>query len=64
MFYGDHPPAHVHLLGPGVKVLLEVESLRAKGRCDPKVLAEARDWIAAHRGEVMQIWQQRGAKRS
>ena len=63
MFYGDHPPPHVHLLGPGVKVLIEVESLKAKGRCDPKVLAQARAWIAVNQAEIMETWQQRGAKR-
>ena len=63
LFYGDHPPPHVHLLGPGVKVLIEVESAKVKARCDPKTLAEARAWIAAHQAEVMEIWQQRGAKR-
>lgn len=63
MFYGDHPPPHVHLLGPGIKVLIEVESLRVKGRCDPTTLAEARSWIVANRDWIMEMWQQRGAKR-
>lgn len=63
MFYGDHPPPHVHLLGPGIKVLIEVASLKTKGRCDPKTLAEAKLWIAEQRTTLMQIWQERGAQR-
>jgi hypothetical protein len=63
MFYGDHPPPHVHLLGPGVKVSIEVETFKTKGRCDPKMLAEAQAWITANQVEIMEIWKQRGAKR-
>lgn len=63
MFYGDHPPPHVHLLGAGVKVSIEIGSLKTKGRCDSKALAEAQAWIAANQVEIMKIWQQRGAKR-
>lgn len=45
MFVGDHPPVHVHLLGPGFKVSIEVATLITKGRADAKMVAEAKAWI-------------------
>jgi len=63
MFLGDHPPAHVHLLGPGLKVSIEVATLITKGRADAKTLAEACAWIADNRETIMRIWIERGAKR-
>ncbi len=63
MFFGGHPPAHVHLLGPGLKVSIEVATLTAKGRVDAKTLAEARAWIEANREAIMRTWIERGAKR-
>ena len=63
MFLGDHPPAHVHLLGPGFKVYIEVASLKTKGHADSKLIAEAKAWIVANRDLIMQTWAERGAKR-
>ena len=34
MYFGDHPPPHVHLTGPGFKALIEVESLKVVGHAD------------------------------
>ena len=63
MFLGDHPPPHVHLLGPGIKVAIEIESLKMRGRTDAKTMSEAKAWIAENRKTILQIWEQRGAKR-
>ena len=63
MFLGDHPPAHVHLLGPGFKVSIEVATLKTKGRAESKAVAEAKAWIVANREFIMQVWAERGAKR-
>lgn len=63
MFVGDHPPVHVHLLGPGFKVSIEVATLGVKGRADAKTVAEAKAWIVENREYVMQVWAERGAKR-
>lgn len=63
MFLGDHPPAHVHLLGPGFKVSIEVATLKTWGRADAGLVAEARAWIADNRGLIMAVWAERGARR-
>ena len=34
MYFGDHPPPHVHLTGPGFEALIEVESLKVVGHAD------------------------------
>jgi len=63
MFIGDHPPVHVHLLGPGFKVFIEVATLKTKGRADAKTVAEACAWIVENRDDIMRMWVDRGAKR-
>lgn len=63
MFIGDHPPMHVHLLGPGFKVSIEVATLETKGRADAKTVAEAKAWIVENREYIMRVWVERGAKR-
>lgn len=63
MFLGDHPPAHVHLLGPGFKVSIEVATLKTRGHAEPKILSEAKTWIIDNREFIMRIWAERGAKR-
>ena len=63
MFLGDHPPAHVHLLGPGFKVSIEVATLKTRGRADARLVAEARAWIEDNRELIMAVWVERGARR-
>lgn len=63
MFFGDHPPAHVHLLGPGFKVSIEVATLKTKGRAEPSAVAEAKVWIVSNRESIMRTWTERGLKR-
>lgn len=63
MFFGDHPPAHVHLLGSGFKVSIEVATLKTRGHADARLVAEAKAWIIAEREFIMQTWIERGAKR-
>ena len=63
MFVGDHPPVHVHLLGPGFKVYIEVATLKIKGKADEKTVAEACRWIIENRDHIMRVWAERGVKR-
>lgn len=63
MFLGDHPPAHVHLLGPGFKASIEVATLKTRGQADVRLVAEAKAWIENNREFIMTIWAKRGAKR-
>ena len=63
MFFGDLPPAHVHLLGPGYKVSIEAATLKTRGRADARLVAEARVWIEDNRELIMAVWAERGARR-
>ena len=36
-----HPPAHVHLLGPGFKVSIEVATLKTRGRADARLVVRS-----------------------
>lgn len=63
MFFGDHPPAHVHLIGPGFKASIEVASLKTRGYADQKIMADAKAWIVANREFIMRTWAERGVKR-
>lgn len=63
MFIGDHPPAHVHLLGPGFKASIEVATLKTRGSADAKIIAEAKAWIVENRDYLMRVWEERGKKR-
>ena len=53
---------HVHLLGLGFKVLIEVATLKTKGRADAKTVAEALAWIIENRNYIMQVWLERGGQ--
>ncbi len=63
LFLGDLPPAHVHLIGPGFKMSIEVVTLKTKGRAEPKIVSEAKAWIVDNREFILRIWAERGAKR-
>lgn len=63
IFFGDHPPPHVHLLGPGFKASIDVDTLKTRGHAEPKIMAEAKTWIVANRELIMRIWAERGVKR-
>ncbi len=63
MYFGDHPPPHIHLTGPGFKALIEIDGLKVLGTADAKTLAEAKTWITDNLATVMEIWKLRGIKR-
>ncbi|MCL2831383.1 MAG: DUF4160 domain-containing protein [Betaproteobacteria bacterium] len=54
----DHGPAHVHLTGAGIDVVVWLAPLSAEGAGPRDVKAEALEWIAAHLEELMEDWKQ------
>lgn len=59
MFTNDHPPAHLHVEGPGwrLKLLLGTwEVLVLKGR--PRGHAEAIAWAKANEARLRAIWRE------
>lgn len=63
IFVGDHPPPHVHLLGPGFKASIEIESGEVKGHADRRLIAEAKAWMADNEAFLMQFWNKQSTRR-
>jgi len=52
----DHGPAHVHLTGGNVDVLIYLPSLETEGECPQNVKDEALLWIEKHLDKLMKEW--------
>lgn len=52
----DHGPAHVHLVGGDVDVLIELATLATRGRWPAGLKQEVMDWVQANRDELWEIW--------
>jgi len=52
----DHGPAHVHLVGGSVDVIVELATLETEGDWPRNLKAQVMAWIAAHRDELMEEW--------
>lgn len=53
----DHGPAHVHLVGGGFDVIIDLASLETDGEWPRGLRAEVLAWVAAHRDKLMKEWQ-------
>ncbi|MBI5900518.1 MAG: DUF4160 domain-containing protein [Rhodocyclales bacterium] len=53
----DHGPAHVHLVGGGFDVIIDLGSLETDGEWPRGLRAEVLAWVSAHRGDLMKEWQ-------
>ncbi len=58
IYPNDHPPAHVHVIGPGWVVVVEL--LRAEVReaigCDEREARGALRMIVEHRDQLLAAW--------
>jgi hypothetical protein len=53
----DHPPPHVHLIGGGVEVMLNLETVEVMtGKAPPLIIKEALAWVAAHQAQLLEDW--------
>ena len=52
----DHGPAHCHLVGGSVDVLIELETLRCTGRWPAGLKVEAMAWRNAHIDDLWKEW--------
>lgn len=58
MYFGDHAPPHFHVItrdNERVAVLIETLETRA-GNVGRRDIAEALEWAAMHRGELLARW--------
>jgi hypothetical protein len=59
MFYGDHNPPHVHVYGGGHAALIRIEDGEfLAGGLPPRLRRRVIDWIAEHRDDLVDIWNQ------
>jgi len=53
----DHLPAHVHLTGAGVDVMIALEPVQVlMGHAPKPVIAHALQWIADNQTHLLQEW--------
>jgi hypothetical protein len=58
MYWSDHPPPHIHAFYAGFEALLDIETGTVLGgNLPPKVERLVREWILAHRPELMENWE-------
>jgi len=53
----DHLPAHVHLTGAGIDVMIALETVQVlMGRAPKFVLAHALQWIQDNQADLLKEW--------
>jgi hypothetical protein len=58
IYPNDHPPAHVHILGPGWVVVIDLIELKVRESigCDEREARRILRLIAGHQGTLMDAW--------
>jgi hypothetical protein len=59
MYFGDHPPPHLHVItrnNERIAVVIETLAVLA-GRADPRDTGAALRWASRHRAELRARWQ-------
>jgi hypothetical protein len=58
IYPNDHPPAHVHVLGPGWVAVIDLlgPEVREVINCNERQLRRALRLIVEHRGDLMDAW--------
>ncbi|EIC23394.1 DUF4160 domain-containing protein [Thiorhodovibrio frisius] len=54
----DHGPAHVHLVGGEIDVIIYLDSLLSEGTWPKGLRQEVLNWIEQHRTQLMEDWKQ------
>lgn len=50
----DHAPAHAHLVGGSVDIVIDLPTLETTGRWPPGLKAEVLAWVAKHRDALLE----------
>ncbi len=57
MFFQDENPPHMHIKGPGFAAKIRISNGHLlAGDAPNKVLKQARRWVAGHRAELLELW--------
>ncbi len=52
----DHNPAHVHLVGGNVDMVIDLITFEASGDCPRDLREEVVEYVKAHREELLKEW--------
>ena len=59
MYFADHNPPHVHVVGPDFEALVAIGDLAIfEGAIPAKFSQEALDWISANRSFLFRKWEE------
>jgi hypothetical protein len=59
MYFEDHNPPHVHVVGPDFEALVAIEDAAVLvGDIPAKVRKEALGWVAANEASLAQKWEE------
>jgi hypothetical protein len=59
MYFEDHNPPHVHVVGPDFEALVSIGDLAVfAGAIPPKFDREALGWIAANKSSLLVKWEE------
>ncbi len=58
IYRNDHPPAHVHVLGPGWVVVIDLVRLELREAlgCDERVASRVLRLVTSHQEALMDTW--------
>jgi Domain of unknown function (DUF4160) len=57
MYFGDHPPPHVHVLkGDGWECIVDIESLLVTGKLASREIRDALTWIESEQAFLLNEW--------
>jgi hypothetical protein len=57
MYFGDHPPPHVHVLkGDGRECIVDIESLLVTGKLASREIRDALKWIESEQAFLLNEW--------
>jgi len=58
IFYADHTPPHVHVVGPGWTVIVNLQpvAIRAYSGCSARQAIDVKAAVAPHADELMVKW--------
>jgi len=57
MYFGDHPPPHIHVAYQGFEALMAIEDGRiVSGRLPSRAAKLAAEWIELRKGAILENW--------
>ena len=62
MFYNTHNPPHIHVQYKQYSAIIEINSLKIKGKFTRGALNLVTEWISLHKEELIENWELSGKR--